>query len=178
MKSFVLSIAATTAALVIGCQSPDVSNPLAINEGTHSGATAKPSPTPAPLQIGFDQKITYTDPGISGESLEATGTVVYQITRVSPGTDNVYDVLITVRGGITPVFSDGADTRIVPWTFGGSSTDRISISSGKKVSLTKTFVVMGANVPSILNMPVTISDQALAVGSMSLVKVIPKADAR
>jgi hypothetical protein len=179
MKNFVLSLAATAAALVIGCQSPDVNNPVAIDEGAHSGTTAKPAPTPAPLQIGFDQKISYTDPGVSGEFLEATGNVVYQITRVVPGSENVYDVLITVRGGISPVPSDGSDATIVPWIFGGSTKDRISIPSGKKVVLTKMFVVTGANVPSILNMPVTVSDQQLAVGSMSLVKIIPaNADAR
>lgn len=175
MKNSVLSIAAAASALVIGCQSPDANNPVGVDEGARISATAKPSPTPAPLQLAFDQKITYTDPGVSSDYFEATGRVDYQITRVSSA-DNVYDVLITVRGGISPT---PADAKAAPWIFGGSSTDRISIPVGKKSVLTKTFVVIGSSVPSVLTMPVTVSDQQLGVGRMSLVKILPKtADAR
>lgn len=172
MKTFIFSLAATTAVLVLGCQDPDMNNPVAIGDVVHRATTAKPAPTPHPNLIGFDQKITYTDPGVTSQVFQAVGSVTFRITKTSPSDDNLYDVQIVVNGEISASSSDAPAPRAASWTFQGSSKDRIRIPLGGKGVLAKTFVVAGASDPTILNMPITVTDRELAIGRMSLTKPV------
>lgn len=172
MKSFLVSLAATTAALVIGCQTPDVNNPVTVGDIAPGSMITKPAPIPSPTMIGFDKKITYTDPGVTSEVFRATGNVAFTITKASAADDNVYDVRITVNGGISRTPSDTPGPTPAPFTFGGSSKDRVRIPQGEKALLSKPFVVPGLSVPTILNMSITVSEQELEVGSMSLIKAV------
>lgn len=175
MKSFMFSLAAATVALVLGCQNPDVNNPVAVGDNTLHGTIAKPIVPPDPNLIGFDQRITYTNPGTSREAMQAIGNVVFHITKVPTVPvfdDNLYDVQIAVAGEISRVSSDMPAPRPAPWAFGGTTKDRIRIPHGEKVVLAKTFVVQGAGVPTVLNMPFTLTESALAVRTMSLTKLV------
>ena len=174
MKRFMFSLVTAAAALMLGCQNPDSVNPVASTDGPSHGAIAKPLPVPAPRFILFDRSITYTNAGAYNEVMRAVGKVSFEIKK-TPTTpifnDYLYDVDIIVAGEISKAYTDAPAPRPAPWSFAGSSKDRIKIPDGKKVRMTRTFAVQGASVPTILNVELTISQEALAVRTVSLTKL-------
>lgn len=174
MKRFVFSLAVATTALILGCQNPNSANPVAAGDDALHGVVGKPAPIPDPGWLGFDQMITYTNVGSNDSWMRATGSVVFHITKtptVPIFDDQLYDVEIKVNGVISKVYSDMPAPRPAPWTFAGSSKDRVRIPSGKIVVLKKKVVVQGASAPTVLNMSFTVSEKILALRTMSLTRL-------
>ena len=174
MKSFMFLLAAATAALILGCQNPDASNPVAGSDNAVSATIAKPAPIPDPNVLMFDQRIGYTNSSESPAAFQAVGTVSFRITEVPTVpvcNGRLFDVQITVQGQVARLWSDMPPPRPAPWAFGGSTSDRIRIPIGQTVAFVKTFVVEGASVPTLVNMPFKMSSRILALGTMSLTKV-------
>lgn len=170
MKSFLFSLATATTALILGCQNPDANNPVAIDGNVPGGTITKPVLPPDPNLISFEQKIASKSPGLATDVKEATGNVTFHITQVPVmpiSGDPLFDIQIKVSGDISNVPSGVSAL----WTFSGSIKDRISIPQGKKVVLVKAFAVQGPSVPTFLNVPFTVSEGSLAVGTMSLINI-------
>jgi hypothetical protein len=174
MKRFMFSLAMATVALILGCQNPDAGNPVATGNDALRGGVDKPAPISLPSWLAFDQMITYTNSGWTNEQMRAVGTVIFRITKtptVPIFADDLYDVEITVNGEISKLSTDTPAPRPAPWAFVGSSKDRVHIPSGKNIILAKKFVVQGASVPTVVNMPFTVSSKNLALRAMSLTRL-------
>lgn len=174
MKRFMFALVAAAAAFILGCQNPDVNNPVAGGNDNLAGTLSKPAPVPNPSLIEFDQMISYTNPGASEEAMHAVGTIIFRITKVPtvPIVDAcLYDVEIQAKGEITRAYLDKPAPRPAPWMFEGTSTDRIRIAEGSKVVFVKTFAVQGASARTVVNLPFTVTANTLALRTMSLTKV-------
>ena len=168
MRAFTFSFAATGLAFIMGCQSPKMNNPVATNDDPVPQAITKPAPLPSPNQIAFNQKVSYATPGPVDQTLRATGNVLFSVTKlpVIPGTaDSQYDVRIDVKGEIVGILG-AAD----PWKFGALSKDRITIPQGEKAPVTKIIPVQGPATPTLLEIQFTVSENAVAIGTMSLTR--------
>ena len=174
MKRFMFSLAAATAALILGCQNPDANNPVASDNHVPDGTIAKPVLTPDQNLITFDQKIASRSPGSANDVKQATGSATFLISQVPVvpiSGSGLFDIRITVEGKISKAPSDLPAPTLAPWSFSGSIKERISIPQGKKVVFVKAFSVQGPSVPTLLSIPFTVTESALAVGTMSLINV-------
>jgi hypothetical protein len=177
MKRVMFSLVAAVAALILGCQTPDASNPVATGDNALQASIAKPAPIPAPNSISFDQLVTYKGFRPIPESYRAIGNVNFRIARIPtlPVTDiELYDVVIAVTGELSKVVSTDPAFRTAPWTFGGKSKVRIRIPQGGKSTFEVKFQVRGARVPSVVIMPFAMTENNLTLQNLSLVRV--KAD--
>lgn len=172
MKNSVFVLAAAIAAFVLGCQNPEVNNPVAAGDNVLRGTVAKSAPVPNPNVVGFDQAVRYTDGAVG--VMQAIGNVAFRITSVPNLDADLYDVEVTVQGVLYPVSTAGtiSSNQPHPWMFGKSSIVRIRIPQDTKAIFELTFRVEGANVPTVLNMPIAVTDRALAVRAMSLTKTL------
>ena len=165
MKYSIITLAVVIAAFVLGCQDPSATGPAATGDIADRGAIAKPHPVPDPSQLQFDQEAFYINSDRSRPVMQGIGTIDFHITELPILYKQLFDVEISVKGQL---YSTAVDQ--LAWSFGGASTDQIRIPSGTKVCFTKTFVVYGAGVPTVLTMEFTVTEKVLAFRTMSLIE--------
>jgi hypothetical protein len=163
MKHLLNTLAAAAAAFVLGCQDPSVTDPVATGYNAAGTTIAKPQPIVDQNQLEFNQEVLYTNGDRSRPVMQAIGKINFHINQVPILSDELFDVEITANGVLHP-----SNTDAFPWSFKGSSTDRIRILSGTKVQFEKNFLVYGADVPSVLTMRFTVTERTLALRTMSL----------
>lgn len=174
MKRFMFSLVAAVAALILGCQTPDASNPVATGDNALPSSIAKPVPVPDPSQFGFDQILSYKESRPIPDLYRAVGHVIFHITRVPNMPESVnelFEVETLVNGDLSKVVNATTAATPAPWTFGGNSKDRIWIPRGGKVTFEKKYLVRGASVPTAVIMPFTLTERVLALRTMSLIRV-------
>jgi len=166
MKYSIVALGAAICTFALGCQNQSVNDPVATDADAIHGAVAKPAPQEYdPSLITFDQKVIYTNVDLA-QVMQAVGAIRFRIEQVPILSDELYDVQVSAKGALYLGSDDGT-----AWSFGGSSTDRIRILGGTKVKFEKSFVVYGADVPTVLTMQFTVTERALALRTMSLTAI-------
>ena len=179
MKHSIIVLSAAACAFLLGCENQSVNNPVAMDDTVLRHEIAKPAPVAEqdPNLLEFDRKVEYTNGKGDAEVMQAFGKIGFQINLVPivPIYEyDVYDVEISTKGEIRgTIFKQrtvdaATDFNALTWSFGGSSTTRISIPAGTKVSLFQSYDVQGADVPTFLNIEFTATEKALAINTMYL----------
>ena len=167
MKYSVVTLGAALCVFVLGCQNQGLNDPAASDNNAAQTTTSKAiTPSMDPSLITFNQRVAYTNIDQPYKEMQASGKISFHISESPRLSDPLFLVEIAAKGEV----STGDADRPV-WSFGGSSTDRILIPGGTKVRFEKTYVVYGANVPTVLTMEFTATERTLVLRTMSLTAV-------